>query len=249
MSPILTAVCFFVIALIYGSVGFGGGSSYTALLTLSDLKPGWIPVVSLACNIFVVAGSTVHFARKGHIVARLVWPFLFGSIPCAFLGGRWPVKQETFLAMLGVSLLLAGCALFTQRREYDETTKPPSLLTALAVGALLGLLSGLVGIGGGIFLAPLMLLRRWGKPKQVAAASALFILANSISGLAGQLVKIGTFEPLADRWLVFVAVLIGGQIGSLLGSGPFSQRLVRAITGLLVVSAGLRVLYRLITHG
>lgn len=245
MTGLLTAALFFVIALIYGSVGFGGGSSYTALLTLSDLKPGWIPPVSLACNILVVAGSTVHFARHGHIVARLVWPFLLGSVPCAFLGGRWPIRQETFLAMLGVSLLLAGVALLARRREYTEAGGPPSLPAGLGVGAALGLLSGLVGIGGGIFLAPLMLLRRWGTPKQVAAASALFILANSLSGLAGQLVKIGTAEPLADRWMLFVAVVVGGQLGSSLGAGPFPQRLVRSITGMLVVAAGARVLYRL----
>ncbi len=250
MSPLALAVCFGLVALIYGSVGFGGGSSYTALLTLSDLSPAWIPVLSLTCNLLVVAGSSWQFARRGHLDWPLAWPFLLTSIPCAYLGGRWPLRTELFLALLGGSLLLAGGTLLLQRAHDEEPARGrPPLAVALGGGAALGLLSGLVGIGGGIFLAPLLLHRRWGAPKQVAATAALFILANSLAGLAGQLGKLGTGEPLAGRWPLFLAVVAGGQLGSRLGAGPFPQRLVRAVTAVLVMAAGLRVLWRLAAAG
>lgn len=250
MSPAALAAGFAVGALIYGSVGFGGGSSYTALLTLSDLPPTWIPALSLTCNILVVAGSSAHFARRGHLAWPLAWPFLLTSIPCAYLGGRWPIRLEIFLALLGASLVLAGAALFVQRASNETSSLglPPCVL-GLVLGATLGLLSGLVGVGGGIFLSPILLHRRWGTPKQIATTAALFILANSIAGLAGQLGKLSTFDPLAGRWPLFLAVIAGGQIGSLLGSGPFPQRLVRAITAVLVMAAGLRVLWRLVALG
>lgn len=246
MSPLLTAACFLIVALVYGSAGFGGGSSYTALLTLSDLPPPWIPIVSLTCNIVVVAGSTAHFAWRGHLAWPLTWPFLAASVPCAYMGGRWPIRQELFLALLGAALVSAGLALVLRPVRHDVAVDDrPSRGASFAIGGALGLLSGLVGIGGGIFLAPVMLYRNWGNPKQVAAASALFILANSIAGLAGQLGKLATLEPLAGRWPLLLAVLLGGQAGSWLGSGPFPPRWVRTITAALVAAAGLRVLWRL----
>ena len=246
MTTAFTALCFLVVALIYGSVGFGGGSSYTALLTLSDLPPHWIPVISLTCNVIVVAGSAVHFIRRGHLAWPMTWPFLATSVPCAYLGGRWPLEQDVFLGLLGGSLVVAGLSLLLQRSSDAEPSggAPPQQLM-FGLGAGLGLLSGLVGIGGGVFLAPLLLRRRWGTPKEIAATSALFILANSAAGLVGQFGKLATLGPLVGRWPLFAAVVVGGQAGSLLGSGPFPQGLVRAVTALLVAAAGLRVLWHL----
>lgn len=245
MSAGLATLLFFVVALIYSAAGFGGGSSYTALLTLSELRPAWIASVSLACNILVVAGSLVHFARRGHVDLRLAWPLLLASVPCAFLGGRWPLRETVFMTLLGISLVGAGTALLAQPNRRAVQTTAPGIPIRLATGAVLGLLSGLVGIGGGVFLAPVLLLRRWAEPKQVAGVSALFILVNSVAGLAGQLTKLGTVAPLAHHWMLFAAVLLGGQLGSMLGAGPFPQRFIRILTGALVASAGLRVLFHL----
>ncbi len=237
-------VAFVLIALVYGSVGFGGGSSYTALLTLTALCPAEIPVVSLVCNLLVVAGSAALFRRRGHFVPALAGPFLAGSVPAALIGGAWPIRQEIFLGLLGVSLVLAGGALLLRGREL-EPGPPPGRAQALITGAGLGLLSGLVGIGGGVFLAPLMLWKRWASAKQVAAACSVFILANSLAGLIGQGLKRGTLSPIGDHWPLFLAGIAGGQLGSRLGSGPLSQSSVRRLTAALVVFAGARVLWKL----
>lgn len=244
-SPLLAAG-FFVIALIYASVGFGGGSSYTALLTLTVLDPQSIPPVSLLCNLLVVAGSAVHFHCRGHLDRSVAAPLLAGSVPCAFLGGWCPIRQDLFLALLGGTLVLAGGALLVRGWREQGAPSPPRRPVGLATGAGLGLMSGLVGIGGGVFLAPLMLWRNWAEPKCVAATCAVFILVNSVSGLVGQLVKLGSTAPLADHVWLFVAVLVGGQIGSLAGSGPFPQDLVRRLTAGLVMVAGLRIAWMLV---
>ncbi|MFO1491764.1 MAG: sulfite exporter TauE/SafE family protein [Kiritimatiellia bacterium] len=244
MATPAAIAAFFLVALIYGAVGFGGGSSYTALLTLTDLQPGMIPPVSLVCNLLVVTGSAVHFHRRGYFLPALAGPFLLGSVPCALIGGVWPLRQDVFLGVLGLALVLAGTAILVRRCESDPGP-PPGRSVAVAAGAGLGLLSGLVGIGGGVFLAPLMLWRRWGTAKQVAATCAFFILANSLAGLAGQWLKLRTLAPLASHWPLFIAVVAGGQLGSLLGSGPLPQPAVRRLTAVLVLVAGLRVLWKL----
>lgn len=246
MTMPMLAACFFAIALIYAAVGFGGGSSYTALLTLTALEPQSIPPVSLLCNLLVVAGSAIHFHRRGHLDRGLAAPLLLGSVPCAFLGGWWPIRQDLFLGLLGGTLVLAGGALLVRGWGGRGAIRPPSRPAGLAVGSGLGLLSGLVGIGGGVFLAPLMLWRNWAEPKSVAATCAVFILVNSVSGLLGQLAKLGSAAPLADHVWLFVAVLAGGQIGSLAGAGPIPQNLVRRLTAGLVMVAGLRIAWMLV---
>ena len=237
---------FFIVALLYSLVGFGGGSSYIALLALFNVPYQSIPQVALVCNLIVVAGGAIHFIRKGYFSFPLFWPFILGSIPLAFLGGRIPVSKEVFYILLGLSLVIAGLRLFLFNKltNYENVEKPNWKL-GIAVGGILGLLSGMVGIGGGIFLAPILLNLRWGKPKQVAATASLFIFVNSISGLSGQIIKTGSLINISSYWPLFLAVLLGGQIGSSLGSGKVvSHSWIRSLTAALVLFVGIRLLLK-----
>ena len=240
---------FLIIALVYSAVGFGGGSSYIAVLALFDYPYESIPVIALICNVIVVSGGIYHFRNKGHFKWSLFWPYAVSSIPMAFIGGRIPISREFFLLLLGVSLfLIALRLLFFNRgaKEYSEY-KTPRIPLALGLGGVLGLIAGMVGIGGGIFLAPLLLHLRWGLPKQIAATAALFILLNSLSGLAGQFVKDASTNGLLEYWPLFLSVFIGGQIGSRIGSGPvLSQRMIKDLTAVLVLFVSLRIFYTLI---
>lgn len=240
---------FFIIALVYSAVGFGGGSSYIAALALFDYPYESIPVIALICNLIVVSGGIYHFRNKGHFKWFLFWPFAVSSIPMAFIGGRIPVSKEFFLILLGACLIVIAVRLFFINRtikDYSEYRLPKTSL-AIILGAILGLLAGLVGIGGGIFLAPVLLHLRWGLPKQIAATAALFILLNSLSGLAGQFVKGTSMIDLQDYWPLFLSVFVGGQIGSRIGSGPvLSHRMIKDLTALLVLFVSLRILYTLI---
>ena len=242
-------ILFFIIALVYSAVGFGGGSSYIAALALFDYPYESIPVIALICNVIVVSGGIYHFRNKGHFNWSLFWPFALSSIPMAFIGGRIPISRDFFLLLLGVCLfLIAVRLLFVNRgvKNYSEYKMPRTSL-ALVLGAVLGLIAGMVGIGGGIFLAPLLLYLRWGLPKQIAATAALFILLNSLSGLTGQLVKGTSMTDFLDYWPLFLSVFIGGQIGSRLGSGNIlSQRIIKDLTALLVLFVSLRILYMFI---
>ena len=233
---------FFLVALTYSMAGFGGGSSYIALLVLAGVAHDRIPALGLVCNLVVVTTGAYHFARAGHFDWRLFWPFMVGSVPLALLGGRMPLKQDVFLWLLGGTLSVAGLLLLWPVTAGNAPLREPKRATCLALGAGLGLLSGMVGIGGGIFLAPLMLLRRWAEPKEVAAIAAVFILVNSVAGLAGQLWK----NPVAlagGEWVWLAgAVLVGGQIGSRWGARRIPQDRVRQLTGLIVLLAALRIL-------
>ncbi len=237
---------FLIIALVYSSVGFGGGSSYIAALALFGYPYESIPVIALICNLIVVSGGVYLFRKNGHFKWKLFWPFGVTSIPMAYIGGSIPISKEVFLLLLASCLFLVALRLLLVKRinrNYEEY-KLPSVPIALLLGSVLGLLAGMVGIGGGIFLAPLLLYSRWGLPKQIAATAAMFILLNSLAGLAGQLAKGVNFVEVTNHWPLFLAVLIGGQIGSRLGSGTIlSQRLVRDITALLVLFVSLRIFY------
>lgn len=236
---------FFVTALLYAAVGFGGGSTYSALLTLVGFDYRLLPLVSLACNVVVVMGSTVRFARSGVMPWRKALLVSLAAAPLAFLGGLTPIRQATFLFVLGLSLVAAGLALLLPRSPEVES-KPTRLAGWMAViAAPLGYLAGLVGIGGGIFLAPLLHLTRWARAREIAATTSLFILINSLSGLAGQLAKNGIDrfgEALAGALPLLIAVVLGGQIGSLLAIRFLPERVIRWLTAALTVWAGSRLL-------
>ena len=209
---------FFVVALLYSMVGFGGGSSYIALLAAFGVSYELIPKISLLCNIIVVSGGCWHYHKKELLDKNLAFPFLVSSIPLSFVGGSFPVSEKWFYILLSVSLLLSGLRiLFVRPREASEI-KRPSNFAALIVGGSIGLLSGMVGIGGGIFLSPILIMLGWARSKNAAGVATLFILLNSISGLIGQLSKGQALGDAKGYILLFLAVLIGGQIGSRIGT-------------------------------
>lgn len=238
---LILLVSFFVIALIYSSVGFGGGSSYLALMAIMGLTPDVFRPAALLCNIIVVTGGCIVFYREGKIDFRKCLPFVVASIPMAFLGGYWKLKSEsTFFVILGISLVVASVLLWIQPEKLARK-KSESIGLNVGLGAGIGFLSGLVSIGGGIFLSPVLHLIDWDEAKKISALASIFILVNSISGLAGQLTRTATIE-----WSfilpLLVAVMAGGQIGSRLGARKFNPIYIKRITAVLILVAGVNIL-------
>jgi uncharacterized membrane protein YfcA len=244
--PVLLVLAFALTALLYASVGFGGGSTYAALLALSGLDYRLLPSLVLACNIVVVAGSTIRFARAGVLPWRGAALMTALAAPAAFLGGLTPIDRTTFLTLLGASLVLTGLTLLLPTSEPRAEESPSGAARAMPViAAPLGYLAGLVGIGGGIFLAPLLHLARWKEARAIAATASFFILVNSCFGLAGQLLKRGpdAFGGAVGAGLpLLLAVVIGGQAGSLLALRFLPGRWIRRTTALLVTVVGVRLL-------
>ncbi len=246
---------FLITALIYASVGFGGGSTYIALLALIGTDCGLFPIIALLCNIIVVTGGTIRFQLADQIPWRRIWPILLLSVPAAWAGGRIAIEKEHFLLLLALSLTAAGLLLLIEpwikQRSQQSATAMATFpgFTPLAGGAI-GFLSGLVGIGGGIFLSPLLLLTRWAASRQVAATASVFILVNSISGLLGQWQKSGSAnfaDAIASFWPLFVAVFIGGQIGSLLASRKLPETMIRQLTALLILYVSIRIIWQYVS--
>lgn len=238
----MLSLVFFFIALFYATVGFGGGSSYLAVLAVSGIPFLLIPKIGLICNLLVVSGGTWHFYQKGHLNKKLILPFVLSSVPMALIGGMYPIKETTFMVLLSGSLVLAALKLLIVSKFKVEEVTTPSIGISLLIGSLLGFISGLVGLGGGIFLSPLLLNLKWGKPKEVAAAASLFIFLNSLAGLLGQLTK-GVSTDLLNFWPLFLAVIVGGQIGSRFGSHPrISQQFIQRGTAILILLIGGRLL-------
>lgn len=244
---------FAITALLYASAGFGGGSTYLALLVLTDVPFADVPQIALCCNLLVVSGGVYHAARGGHLSWRRVWPFVVGSVPCAYLGGTIPVSQDLFLILLCGALATVGVYMLFQPKA-DATLTPGSGSSAVvwpcrrplavAAGAGIGLLSGMVGIGGGIFLAPLMHLLGWGTSRQIAASSSGFILLNSLAGLGGQFRRAPLAVDPAMLMALLVAVLVGGQIGSQWSMGRLGAQGIRRVTAALVLMAAGRLAWR-----
>jgi uncharacterized membrane protein YfcA len=240
------ALCFAVIAFVYASVGFGGGSSYIALLALVGLPFREIRLTALLCNIVVVTGGALIFLQNKQINWRKILPLVAVSIPLAFLGAKMRISEETFFLLLGISLLAAATLLWFQpQRSMDEgSTASPRPIRDGMLGGGIGLLSGMVGIGGGIFLSPLLHLSRWDTARKIAATASVFILVNSISGIAGQLSNLPTDINWQRVALLGGAVLLGGQLGSRISMARFNPLIIRRLTALLVFVAGVEVLSR-----
>ena len=245
----MLALLFFVTAVLYASVGFGGGSTYNAILVLGDTDYRLLPSIALSCNLIVVTGGVWQYRRSGDLNLMFALPFIALSIPMAWFGGTVPIERETFIMFLGLSLLAAGLAMWFQPPESRASPPGAPLVNwfvGLPVGAVIGFLAGMVGIGGGVFLAPCLHLLRLADPKRIAATSSFFILVNSIAGLFGQSMKQGAsahLGQLTDYVWLGVAVLIGGQVGSRLSTRVLSGHVVKRLTAALVLYVAGRLLY------
>jgi uncharacterized membrane protein YfcA len=238
------ALAFAVTAALYASVGFAGGSTYNALLALAGVDHRIFPVVALVCNLIVATGGTIRFARAGLVPWQRLLPLLALSVPAAWIGGMLPVSKQHFLWLLGGSLTIAAVLLLLQREREMEPRR--ATFVGPAVAAPIGLLSGIVGIGGGIFLAPVLHLIGWDRAKRVAASASVFILANSIAGLGGQLTKLSGHPELIDAatayWPLMLSVLVGGQLGSRAGVQILPAIWLRRLTALLILYVAARLL-------
>lgn len=237
-------IAFFLIALIYASVGFGGGTSYLALMALWAVPFEVMRPAALVCNIVVVSGGTWIFYREGLLNFRQSWPFLVFSVPLAFVGGYFPIREGAFFNLLGVTLVLASVALWFHDRISTslEVRNSTPVYQAAALGGAIGFLSGLVSIGGGIFLSPLLHFFRWDHARKISALASVFILVNSIFGLAGQFTRSATLDW--DLILPFAAaVFLGGQLGSRWGARRFNAVHIRRVTALLILIAGINILF------
>ena len=245
---IILSILFFITAILYSSVGFGGGSTYLALLLIWDIPYYIFPVIALLCNIIVVTGNSINYVRAGNHNFKLLLPFLFGSIPLAFLGGTLIVKKEIFEILLFLILSIAGVLLLINNKSYDDKniiTKKVNLFVSFLIGSVLGLVSGLVGIGGGIFLSPILFLLKADKPKNIVTTASLFILINSIFGILGQLTKENILNEISLYWPLFISVLIGGLFGNYLNLTIFSNRFLAIITSTLVIFVAIRMGFRI----
>lgn len=245
-----TALAFVAVAFLYASVGFGGGSTYTAVLIETGMAYELVPIVSLLCNIVVVSGGIYHYSIAGHLKLHFALPLVITSVPAAFLGGYIRIEESGFLAILGAALLIAGILMILDRRWGSQTTVGSSSLamsTSLVLGAALGGLAGITGIGGGIYLAPALHLMRLADARTVAATCSLFIFVNSLAGLGGQLTKLGgDAEALlnASYLALPLAVLFGGQLGSRIGAKWLPAAPIRRLTGLVILIVSVRLLWR-----
>ncbi len=243
-SEIVLIISFFLIALCYSSAGFGGGSSYLAILAFAGIGMLTLRPTALMCNIVVVAGGTFLFQKAKYIDFKKALPLIITSIPMAFIGGYWRIEQSFFFTLLGISLLASAILLWIQPTFSSRQQVIDHPIVNAGIGGGIGLLAGLVGIGGGIFLAPLLHLVKWGDSKHIAAMASLFILVNSIAGLTGQLIQ-STFEVDFSLTLPLLgAVLIGGQIGSRFSIARLDHRMVKRITAVLIFIVSMRILYQ-----
>jgi uncharacterized membrane protein YfcA len=228
-----------VIAFFYSSVGHAGASGYIAVMTLFGLSTATIRPTALVLNILVALIASFQFWRAGHFSWKLFWPFALLSVPAAYFGGYLQLPARVLKIIIGLVLLFSATRLFFRRGD-PPTVAPPPLPTALAVGSGIGFLSGLTGTGGGIFLTPLLLFSDWAKTKQASAVSAVFILVNSVAGLAGFVSARQSIPALA--FILSAAAIVGGAIGSYLGSRKFPVRTVSIFLATVLVIAGCKLI-------
>lgn len=235
----LTAAVF-AVALLYSCVGHAGASGYIAAMTLFGLAPAVIKPTALALNILVASLATWQFWRAGHFSWKLFWPLALASVPCAFLGGWLNLPTQAFKILIGL-VLFGSAARLLFDPPSEGAVKPPAVPASMGVGAGFGLLSGLTGTGGGIFLTPLGIFLRWEKTKTIAAVSAAFILVNSASGLIGHLSRTRTFPAFGLE--LGAAALIGGAAGSYLGSSRLPVAAIKRVLAVVLVIAGFKLMF------
>ncbi len=238
----LTGTVFFFIALLYSTVGHAGASGYLATMALLSFPPTVMKPAALALNIIVALVASVRFYQAGHFSWRLFWPFALASVPMAYLGGSLGVHTVVYKILVGIALLCAAIHLIIRSRitfDRGDGNSRPSMAASLGTGSVIGFMSGLTGVGGGIFLSPVLLIMKWAGLRQAAALSAVFILLNSLSGLAGYLQKGAQLPEHLGLWSA--AVVSGGFIGSTLGATRLNNPVLRALLGMILFMAGLKL--------
>ena len=245
---VILSIFFFITAILYSSVGFGGGSTYLALMLFWEIPYYIFPVIALICNIIVVTGNCFNYIKARNHNFKLLIPFLISSVPLAFIGGSVTVKKEIFEILLFLVLSIAGILLLINNKTYEYKNlkiRKLHLITSLIIGSFLGLISGIIGIGGGIFLSPLLFLFKADKPKNIATSASLFILINSVSGIFGQFTKQIVINEILLYWPLFLSVLIGGLAGNYLNIKIFNNRILAIITSLLIIFIALRMGFKI----
>lgn len=232
----LLAASIFVVAILYASVGHGGASGYLAVMALFSLQPEALKPTALLLNIVVAGVGTYLYCTAGQFSWRIFWPFVITSIPASFLGGMFHLPPQLYRPVLGLVLFYAAWRLFVRRRPDEYDARPPGLALAMSVGGVLGFASGLIGVGGGIFLSPLMILLRWARVREVSGIAAMFILVNSISGLLGHMSSLQHIPGYAPA-LAGMA-LVGGSIGALCGSRHLPAAAILKVMSVMMVLAG-----------
>tara|TARA_Y100001935_G_scaffold2653_1_gene2191 strand:- start:2 stop:745 length:744 start_codon:yes stop_codon:yes gene_type:complete len=241
---IILPILFFVTAILYSSVGFGGGSTYLALLLLWEIPYYILPVIALGCNIVVVSGNSFNYIKAGNLNIRLLTPYLIGSVPMAYVGGTLEIEKNIFEILLFFVLMVSGLLLLFNFKSYDDNKnkyRDVKFIYSLLVGSIIGVLSGIVGIGGGIFLSPILFLFKAGLPKHIVTTSSIFILINSVAGIIGQLTKSYVLNEIFEYWYLLFFVLIGGQIGNYLNLKILPTRFLALITSCLVIFVAVRM--------
>lgn len=246
MTPVATAVLLvlvFLVSLLYSAVGHAGASGDIAAMGLVGVPSSAMKPIALVLNLFVATIGTFRFYRAGYFAWRIFLPFTLASVPFAYIGGRITLPAHVYKPLVGIVLLYAAYRLVasTLKQLRDESPVAVPLPAALIYGALIGLLSGLTGVGGGIFLSPLLILLNWATTKESAGVSAAFILANSVSGLAGNLMVVHHLPPLV--WTLVPAAVIGGIIGSTLGSTRLNPAAIRRLLAAALVVAGVKMIF------
>ena len=241
---LLLASGMLVAAFVYASVGHGGASAYIAAMALAGIAPAEMRPIALTLNILVSALATYKFWRAGHFRWRLFWPFAAVSIPFAYLGGAITLPGNLYKVVVGLVLVYAGWQLWRSFRAGEEMrpVREPAVPLAMAIGAAMGLLSGLTGVGGGIFLSPLLLMLGWAGTKQTSAVAAPFILVNSVAGLAAGFVA-GTAALPESTWVLAAVVLVGGWLGAEYGSRRFANPVVRRVLAVVLAVAGAKMVF------
>lgn len=238
----LTGIYFFFIALLYSTVGHAGASGYLATMALLSFTPEVMKPTALALNIIVALVTTIRFATAGHFSWRLFWPFALASVPMAYIGGGLALHTTIYKILVGMALVFAAIHLVVRSGVASDDAAEagyPAIGASLAVGGGIGFLSGLTGVGGGIFLSPVLIILHWAGLRRTAAVAAAFILLNSSSALTGYLHKGGAFPEHIAFW--FMAVLSGGFIGSSLGATKLNSPALRVVLGIMLVLAGVKL--------
>ena len=243
MEPfqLLIIAAIFVVAILYSSVGHGGASGYLAVMAFFAVAPVTTRPTALILNLFVASIGAFQFYRRGHFDWRVFFSFAATSIPFAYLGGMIHLPTNIYKKVLGAVLLFAAFRLAWKFTTEADEIHAPKIWIALIVGAFVGLLSGLVGVGGGIFLTPILLLMNWTQAKTAAGISAMFILVNSIAGLLGNYSQVQQLQSNVAFWII--AAVIGGIIGSTLGSRYFNTLVLRRVLAVVLVLAGIKLFF------